>query len=49
MIYNVKTRKKFRYTKTYKISKKINDNTNPISRAMQYIVDRYIVKKEKSE
>lgn len=33
----------------YGISKRINDNTNVVSRAMQSFVDKYIAKKGKAE
>jgi hypothetical protein len=45
MEYNIQIKKRFKYLRIYKISKRINDNTNIVSRAMQSLVDKYILKK----
>lgn len=49
MEYKIEVRRKFRHMRIYKVSKRINDNSNAISRAMQSFVDRYITKRQKEE
>ncbi len=45
MKYYVSINKPFRNIKVYKITKRINENTNAISRAFAKFVDKYIAKK----
>lgn len=49
MKYYVTENKKYSYVKVYRIVKRINENTNSISRAVSAAVDRFILKKKKSE
>ncbi|MGC8538312.1 MAG: hypothetical protein ACP5MK_00370 [Candidatus Micrarchaeia archaeon] len=44
-IYYATVNKKFEYVKVYRIVKKVNENTNSISRLMQKLVDKYLYKK----
>jgi xanthine dehydrogenase iron-sulfur cluster and FAD-binding subunit A len=46
MKYYVSINKPFRNIKVYKIIKRVNENTNAISRAFAKLVDKYIVKKK---
>lgn len=47
--YKVEVKRKFRHMRIYRISKKMNDNTNAVSRMMQALVDKYILKKGAAE
>ena len=38
-------KKRFKYLRIYKILKRLNDNSNIVSRVMQSLVDKYILKK----
>ena len=49
MKYSVAIKKDFRYIKTYKLVKKVNDNSNAISTAFQKLVDKYLLKKAPEE
>ena len=46
MIYEVAVNKKYQYVKVYRIVKRINENTNPVSRAAARFVDKFILKKK---
>ncbi len=45
MKYNIRINKKFRYVKTYQILKKVNENSNAVSKFVQGFIDRYFEKK----
>ncbi len=49
MEYHVEGKRKFRYMRIYAIKKRLNDNTNALSRAMQSFVDKYFNRKEKAD
>jgi hypothetical protein len=46
MKYNVRINRKFRYVKTYMVLKKVNENTNAVSKLVQGFVDRYLAGKK---
>ncbi len=48
MRYNVVSRKKFRYIKTYKVLKKANEGTNAASKLVQRLIDRYVLRKSEA-
>lgn len=45
----MEVKKKFKNMRIYKITKRVNDNTNSLSRAMQSFVDKYLLKFNKVE
>lgn len=45
MEYKVAVKKRFKYMKVFNVSKRINDNSNALSRAMQAFVEKYVLKK----
>jgi hypothetical protein len=49
MKYYVNLNKKYSYVKVYRVIKKINENTNSLSRAVSGMVDRFILKRKKPE
>ena len=49
MKYYVTLNKKYNYVKVYRVIKRINENTNSLSRAVAAMVDRFILKKKKTE
>jgi hypothetical protein len=46
MQYYITINKKYRYVKVYKMIKKINENTNKISKSVSSFIDRLVLKKE---
>jgi hypothetical protein len=49
MKYFVAVNKKYQYIKVYSILKKVNESTDPLSRAAAAFVDRFILKKKKGQ
>ncbi|MCL5239054.1 MAG: hypothetical protein M1286_01100 [Candidatus Marsarchaeota archaeon] len=48
MRYAVAVNRKYQYVKVYNILKRINENTNPLSRAASRFVERFLLKKKGS-
>ncbi len=48
MEYKIDVKKKFRYMRIYSMKKRVNDNTNALSRAIQAFVDKHFAGKEKA-
>jgi hypothetical protein len=44
MKYSISVKKQFRYIKTYKVIKRVNDQSNAISRFISGLLDKYVVK-----
>ncbi len=44
MPYSVAINKKFRYIKAYTLVKKVNDQSNAISRTLQGLINKYLLK-----
>jgi hypothetical protein len=49
MQYYITINKKYRYVKVYKIIRKINENTNRISKSVSSFMDRIVLKKKEPE
>lgn len=48
MRYTVSVNRKYQWIKVCSITKRINESTNPFSRAAASLVDRFILKKKKA-
>lgn len=46
MIYAVTVNRKYQYVKVFKILKKMNESTNPLSKAAEKLIGRFILKKK---
>ncbi len=46
MKYEVVINKKFSYVKSYRILKSTKGNTNALSKAVQKLIDKYVLKKQ---
>ena len=46
MAYKVAIKKDFKYIKTYRVVKRVNETTNAASKAFQKLVNKYILKKQ---
>ncbi len=44
MKYSIAVSRKFRYVRTYRILKRVNDRSNAISRVLQGLINRYLLK-----
>ena len=49
MKYSVTVNRKYQYVKVYNIVKKINENTNALSKAASRFVDRFFLKRKGAE
>ena len=49
MKYAATVNKKYRYVKVYKIVKKINESTDPLSRFTASLVERFLLKKKEEK
>ncbi len=49
MKYYVAINKKYQYVKVYSMLKRVNETSNPFSRAVASLIDKYFLKREKSE
>jgi hypothetical protein len=48
MRYAVAINRKYQYVKVYKIVRKINENTNALSKAASRFMDRFLLKKKET-
>ena len=44
MTYSISVKRKFKYVKTYRVIKRVNDQSNAISRFVQALLEKYLVK-----
>jgi hypothetical protein len=48
MKYDVTVNKKYHYVKVFGVLKRINENVNPVSRALASLVDKWMAKRTKA-
>lgn len=48
MRYEVTVNKKYHYVKVYSVVRRINENVNPLSKALASFVDKWIAKRAKA-
>jgi hypothetical protein len=44
MQYSVSVKRRFKYVKTYRVIKRVNDQSNAVSRFVQALLEKYLVK-----
>ena len=49
MKYTFAVNRKFSYVKTYRVVKRPNEQTNAISKLVQRLINRYVLKTEKQQ
>ena len=47
MKYSPAVSRKFSYVRTYRVVRKVNDQSNAISRFVQGLIDKYVLKSDK--
>jgi hypothetical protein len=49
MKYSIGLKQRYRYIRSYNLIKKPNENTNEISKAVQKLINKYVLKKKEEE